>query len=192
MAERLIFLLGGARSGKSHYAEQWAREQGGRVLFVATAQAFDEEMRERIIHHRQARPAAWDTLETPTQAGVAIQNKLAHSAYDTVLVDCLTLLAANVLLTLPDEATQALVNETVLVEINQLLAVCAASTARWLVVSNEVGMGVVPPTRLGRLYRDALGRANQRVAAQADEVLLLVAGLPWRLKPSLNHPFSGS
>jgi adenosylcobinamide kinase/adenosylcobinamide-phosphate guanylyltransferase len=182
MAKRLIFLLGGARSGKSHYAEQWARTQGERVLFVATAQAFDDEMGERIARHRTARPTTWETLEAPTGAGAAIQRRLAQQAYDTVLVDCLTLLAANVLLALPEECTQEMVNEAVLAETDQLLATCAASTATWLVVSNEVGMGVVPPTRLGRLYRDALGRANQRVAEQANEVLLLVVGLPWRLK----------
>ena len=180
MAGRLILLLGGARSGKSRYAETWAHEHGRRVLFVATAQAFDDEMRQRIARHRSDRPAAWDTVEAPLHVGAAIRAALA--GHDTVLVDCITLLASNVLLAQPEDAAQETVNRAVLAEIDELLAVRATSSATWLVVSNEVGMGVVPPTRLGRFYRDALGYANQRLAQVADEVLLLVAGLPWRLK----------
>ncbi len=99
-----------------------------------------------------------------------------------MLVDCITLLASNVLLAQPEDATQDVVNRAILTEIDDLLAEQVASSATWLIVSNEVGMGVVPPTRLGRFYRDALGYANQRLAQAADEVLLLVAGLPWRLK----------
>ena len=177
---RLIVLLGGARSGKSRYAQEWARTHGGRVLFVATAQAFDDDMRERIAHHRAARPPAWSTLEAPRDTGAAVQ--AAGDAYDTIVVDCMTLLASNALLALPDDATADAATDAVLSETDGLLAACAASTATWLVVSNEVGMGVVPPTRLGRLYRDALGQANQRLAQAADEVLLLIAGLPWSQK----------
>jgi adenosylcobinamide kinase/adenosylcobinamide-phosphate guanylyltransferase len=149
---------------------------------VATAQAFDEEMRIRIDRHRQERPAHWRTLEAPLHAGASLAPRLDGNAYDTVLLDCITLLAANILLALPEEATQDEVNHAVLDEIERLLQVYAQSSATWLVVSNEVGMGVVPPTKLGRLYQDALGRANQRIAQCADEVLLLVAGLPWKLK----------
>ena len=180
MAKRLIFLLGGARSGKSHYAETWARQQGGPVLFVATAEAKDADMRARIAHHRAARPADWHTLEAPREAARHIA--ACTYEYDTLLLDCLTLLTSNVLLALPESAPQHEANAAALAEVERLLEVYAASEASWLVVSNEVGMGVVPPTRLGRLYRDMLGRANQRVAQAADEVLLLVAGLPWRLK----------
>jgi adenosylcobinamide kinase / adenosylcobinamide-phosphate guanylyltransferase len=182
MSKRLIFLLGGARSGKSHYAEEWARDNGQQVLFVATAQAFDDEMSERIQRHQSERPATWQTLEAPQQVGQALQPKLNTGFYDTVLVDCVTLLAANVLLALAEDCTQDEVNQAVLAEVDELLRVYQQANTTWLVVSNEVGMGVVPPTKLGRLYRDALGRANQRIAQQADEVLLLVAGLPWRLK----------
>ena len=181
---RLIFVLGGARSGKSAYAETWAREHGGRVLFVATAQALDAEMRERIDRHRAARPANWRTLEAPLEVGAAIRRALAAGDYDTVLVDCVTLLASNVLLSLPEEAEQEQANRATLREVDDLLAARAASGATWLVVSNEVGMGLVPPYRSGRLFRDALGLANQRLAQAADEVLLLVAGLPWVLKPA--------
>ncbi|WP_119070321.1 bifunctional adenosylcobinamide kinase/adenosylcobinamide-phosphate guanylyltransferase [Aggregatilinea lenta] len=180
MAHQLIFVLGGARSGKSTYAQTWAEEHGERVLFAATAQAFDDEMRVRIARHQAERPAGWTTVEAPLDVGDAI--RAALDGHDTVVVDCLTLLASNALLTLPEDYTQEDATAAVLAEIDGLLATYAASDAAWIVVSNEVGMGLVPPTTLGRLYRDALGRANQRVAQYADEVLLLVAGLPWRLK----------
>ena len=182
MGKKLIFLLGGARSGKSHYAEQWAIEHGKHVLFVATAQAFDNEMRERIAHHQSTRPAHWHTLEEPLHVADAIKMTISTREYHTVLVDCITLLASNLLLTLPEDCTQEEANQRILTEIDVLLEVAAQSDATWLVISNEVGMGIVPPSRLGRLYRDALGRANQRMAQAADEVLLLVAGLPWSLK----------
>jgi adenosylcobinamide kinase/adenosylcobinamide-phosphate guanylyltransferase len=177
-------LLGGARSGKSRYAEDWAAQQGGRVLFVATAQAFDDEMRERIAAHRTARPATWHTLEAPTATGDALRDRLREAAYDTVVVDCMTLLASNALLALPEDAPQAAATQAVLSEARALTATWADAPGHTnlLVVTNEVGMGVVPPTRLGRFYRDALGRANQHLAAAADEVLLFVAGLPWALK----------
>ena len=184
MTGKLIFLLGGARSGKSHYAEAWAREHGKHVLFVATAQPHDDEMRERIVRHRLERPSDWHTLEAPLNTADTIGRALSGAAFDAVLLDCITLLASNVLLTLPDSCAQDDANNAILNEVEALLRVCYDSNATWLIVSNEVGMGIVPPSRLGRLYRDALGRANQHIAQAADEVLLLVAGLPWKLKSS--------
>lgn len=180
MTCQLTFLLGGARSGKSRYAETWARDHGQRVLFAATAQALDDEMRDKIAHHQAQRPAHWTTVEAPLHTGDVIER--AFDGHDTVIVDCLTLLAANVLLALPEDCTQDEANHHILTEIEGLLRAYEASPAAWLIVSNEVGMGVVPPTRLGRLFRDALGSANQRVAQAADDVLLFVAGLPWKLK----------
>ena len=180
MPKRLIFLLGGARSGKSRYAEAWARTQGARVLFVATAQAGDDDMAARIAAHRDNRPAHWHTLEAPRQ----VPQRIAGCAipHDTLLLDCLTLMTSNLLLDLPESTAQGDANEAILPEVDALLAVYERSDATWLLVSNEVGMGVVPPSRLGTLFRDMLGRANQRVAERADEVILLVAGLPWKLK----------
>jgi len=181
---RLTLLLGGARSGKSTYAETWAAERGGRVLFVATAQAFDDEMRERIAAHRAARPPDWDTLEVPLNAGRALAAQLETTPYDTVVVDCMTLLASNALMELPEDAAQVDATRAVMAQATALTAAWEAAPppTNLLVVTNEVGMGVVPPTRLGRHYRDALGRANQHLAAAADDVLLFVAGLPWALK----------
>lgn len=177
----LILLLGGARSGKSTTALRMAAERGNNsVLFVATATASDDEMTARIAQHRAERPEAWQTLEAPRQVGAAIAQVVPLPS--VIVVDCITLLAANALLALPETCTQEQANAAVLSEIDSLLAVQRASAATWIVVSNEVGMGIVPPYRLGRLYRDALGSANQRLAAAADEVYLLVAGLAWRLK----------
>jgi adenosylcobinamide kinase / adenosylcobinamide-phosphate guanylyltransferase len=180
---KLILLLGGARSGKSSTAERMAGEIGGAdVLYIATAQAFDDEMSTRISKHRAARPQDWQTREAPLNLTAALHTISPLPA--VVLLDCVTLLASNALLALPDpeQAAQEDANRAVLDEIEPLLPIIRTSVSTWIVVSNEVGMGVVPPYKLGRLYRDALGAANQRLAAAADEVLLLVAGLPWRLK----------
>lgn len=180
MGKRLIFLLGGARSGKSYTAEKWARDHGNRVLYVATAQAFDDDMRDRVAQHQADRPNHWHTLEAPNQTYQAIAD--FHGTYDTVLLDCITFLTSNILLELPETITQTEANDVTLAQIDRLLDVYHQSSASWIIVSNEVGMGVVPPTRLGRFFRDMLGRANQRIAEYADEVYLLVAGLPWQLK----------
>ncbi len=181
MAEKLILILGGARSGKSSYAQQLALALGGAdVLFVATAEAHDEEMRARIAAHRAERPAGWRTVEAP----VRVAGQVAPAAGDAavVLVDCLTLLVSNVLLAAGDGTPPQQAEAAVLAEIDAVLAAVSASPATWIVVSNEVGLGLVPPYPLGRVYRDALGRANQRIAAEADRVLFMVAGLPLQVK----------
>jgi adenosylcobinamide kinase / adenosylcobinamide-phosphate guanylyltransferase len=178
----LILILGGARSGKSSTAERMARERGGDdVLYIATAQASDDEMQARIATHRQFRPAGWRTLEAPVKVAEALRTIELPSV---ILLDCMTLLTSNVLLTLADNCTQTEANQAILEEIEALLAFQKANRATWIMVSNEVGMGIVPPYRLGRLYRDALGIANQHIAQAADEVILMVAGLPWFLKKS--------
>jgi adenosylcobinamide kinase/adenosylcobinamide-phosphate guanylyltransferase len=183
-------ILGGARSGKSSHAERLAAEAGDAVLYVATAQAWDDEMRERITRHRADRPANWQTVEAPTGVAAAIAAALARRPAGqplTLLLDCLTLLASNVIIALPESCSEAEATAALMAEIaplEQLIrqTVQGAAPVRWLVVSNEVGLGLVPPYKLGRLYRDALGRANQRLAAAADRVLFLVAGLPMIVK----------
>lgn len=175
----LIVLLGGARSGKSAKAEQLAIARGGPVLFVATATAGDEEMARRIAVHRAARPGDWHTLEAPQ--GVAAAVGAAGDVAPTVVLDCLTLLVSNLLLVYETEGEEE-VGRRVDAEIDALLAAIDAGTATWIVVSNEVGMGLVPPYPLGRQYRDLLGRVNARVAARADRAYLLVAGLALDLK----------
>lgn len=182
MTKQFTFILGGARSGKSSYAETLAAERGERILYVATAQAWDEEMTLRIANHRAQRPAAWQTLEAPCAVGQAIGNNLSSYKPDLILLDCLTLLASNIIIALPENATELEASAALQVEVDVLLAAYTQSDAAWIVVSNEVGLGIVPAYRLGRVYRDALGRANQRIAAVADEVFFMVAGLPMMVK----------
>lgn len=182
MEKHFTLILGGARSGKSAYAQNLAAERGGSVLYVATAEALDEEMAARIAAHRAERPAHWQTLEAPRQVGRAIQDHAPQFAPDVVVLDCLTLLANNVIGPLPQPLTAEGAEAALNAEIEALLAAYANGQAEWLVISNEVGLGLVPPYPLGRLYRDALGRANQRLAASADTVLFMVAGLPLKLK----------
>ena len=183
-AKRMILILGGARSGKSTYAEKLAAESSptGRVLYVATAQAWDDEMRARIAKHRKDRPADWCTVEAPTDAGRVAAAAAAEA--EVVLLDCLTLLTSNVILALPEDPTAhaARAEAAALGEVNGILQAYRAGDATWIIVSNEVGLGLVPPTPLGRVYRDALGRANQCLAAEANTVLLMVAGIPMRVK----------
>lgn len=175
---RIILVTGGARSGKSSWAERRAAELGGaEVTYVATAEALDEEMERRIARHRAERPAEWTTVEAPRRTGEAVR----RSATATVLVDCLTVLASNALLAAEaqgEEAAQA----AVLVEAEALRDAALAREGTTLVVTNEVGMGVHPPTTLGRWYRDALGRANALLAAAAEEVVLMVSGIPVRIR----------
>lgn len=180
MGKRLTLILGGARSGKSAYAQRLAAERGTAVLYVATAEIGDEEMAARIAAHRAERPAHWRTLEAPRCVGVAIRASVG--GVEVVLIDCLTLLASNVIVPLPEPVTAEAAEYALHTEVDDLLATYAAGTADWIVISNEVGLGLVPVYPLGRVYRDALGRANQRLAADADEVLFMVAGLPIELK----------
>jgi len=186
MRKRLTFVLGGARSGKSAHAQRLAAERGERVLYVATAQAGDDEMAARIAAHRAERPAHWHTLEAPLAVGRAIGRHVSRftlaQAPTVIIVDCLTLLANNVIISLPDSATEAEATAALDVEVDGLLAAQREGECEWIVISNEVGLGIVPAYPLGRVYRDALGRANQRLAAAADEVLFMVAGLPLRVK----------
>lgn len=161
-----MLVLGGARSGKSLFAERVAAECGAPVLYVATAEALDDEMAERIRLHRARRDPAWRTLEAARGVGAAAQANLQDA--QTVLVEDLTLLLAN---SMDEQLARA--------EVDGLLGL----PSHVVLVSNEVGMGLVPEHPLGRTFRDALGRLNQHAAAQADEVYFVIAGLPLRLKP---------
>jgi adenosylcobinamide kinase/adenosylcobinamide-phosphate guanylyltransferase len=136
-------------------------------------------MRVRIARHQAERPSHWQTLEAPTQTGAAIANV---PAADLVLLDCLTVLANNIIAPMPEPVDTEKAETALNAEIDALLAAYTAGTAEWIIVSNEVGLGIVPAYPLGRIYRDALGRANQRLAAMADQVLFMVAGLPLTVK----------
>lgn len=177
--QRLVLVLGGVRSGKSRFAQDLAQRLGGDdVLFVATAEAGDEEMTRRIDHHRRSRPAAWKTLEQPLGTGQAM---LAIGASPPViLVDCLTLLVSNVLL--QSEGDAEVTEQRLTAEMDALIAAARQHATTMIVVSGEVGQGLVPESPLGRLFRDLLGWANQRLAAEAAATYLMVAGLPVEVK----------
>ena len=179
--KELILILGGARSGKSAFAERLAAARAGEVLFVATATAGDEEMARRIAAHRAARPAGWRLLEAPAAVADRLADDGILAGVETVLLDCLTLLVSNLLLA-HEAAGEEEVTRRVDAEIDGLLRRFDEGAASWLIVSNEVGLGLVPPYPLGRIFRDLLGRANQRLAARADRVYLMVAGLPLDIK----------
>jgi adenosylcobinamide kinase/adenosylcobinamide-phosphate guanylyltransferase len=168
-------VLGGTRSGKSRYAEALAAGAGAETLYVATARPGDDEMRARISAHQAARPEGFRTLEAETDLATALVTEVRLGG--TILIDCLTLLVSN-LIEGDDDGFEARVEN----EISTLLDYTKGQPATWIIVSSEVGLGIVPEGKLSRRYRDALGIANQRVAAVADEVYFMVAGQPLRVK----------
>jgi adenosylcobinamide kinase/adenosylcobinamide-phosphate guanylyltransferase len=174
MSSKLIFVLGGARAGKSSFALRLAEQHAGEssVSFIATAQALDEEMATRIARHREERPTHWTTIEEPYQ----LDEALLRADANLVIVDCLTLFVSNWLIRSGDQ------NNSVHEIAERFLAAVSSQTKTVICVSNEVGLGIVPETSLGRTFRDLLGRVNQQFAAAADEVYLLVAGVSLRLK----------
>jgi adenosylcobinamide kinase / adenosylcobinamide-phosphate guanylyltransferase len=168
---RSLLVLGGARSGKSRYAQDVAERSGKRLIYVATAQAGDAEMAARIAAHRTARGPAWQTIEVPLALGDALRAATAPDAI--VLVDCLTLWLGNLMLGADD----------IMAESQRLGSLIGELAGPVILVSNEVGNGIVPQNALARQFRDAQGRLNQLVAAACDMVVLVTAGLPVTLKP---------
>lgn len=166
----LILILGGARSGKSRFALERARAVGLSPLFLATAERRDEEMAARIARHRAERGGDWRTVEEPRR----IAEVIGREPGQVIVVDCLTLWIANLMGDDPAAEVEPAVAE--------LIAALAERRSAVVAVSNEVGMGIVPENALGRAFRDAAGRMNQRVAELANEVTLLVAGQPFRVK----------
>jgi adenosylcobinamide kinase/adenosylcobinamide-phosphate guanylyltransferase len=170
---KIILVLGGARSGKSSFALKKAGAIPGRKAYIATAEPLDDEMKDRIERHRQERGSAWDTLEEPLR--IADMIRTASGKYGVLLVDCLTLWLTNLLSR--DNNVEDAMDDF----LNSLLL--TSHSSRFFIVSNEVGMGIVPDNALARRFRDLAGRMNQEVAAIADEVYLVTAGIPLRIKP---------
>jgi adenosylcobinamide kinase/adenosylcobinamide-phosphate guanylyltransferase len=172
---KITLITGGARSGKSRLAQELARKSDSPVLFVATAEAGDEEMKRRIEAHRKARSSGWVTLEVTTHIGSQITRNIGQAR--TVIIDCITLLINNVFQQYDEKADAALLEKAVVAEIKELLDCVDRSNAQFIIVTNEVGLGIIPADRVSRLYRDLLGKANQMLAEHADEVYLMVAGI---------------
>ena len=176
----ITFILGGARSGKSSYAQKLAEESGKSVTFLATAQALDGEMSARIQKHQSERPQHWQTLESPFR----IASHVKEIKSEMVILDCITLLVSNLLMQFvkDDLVDETLLMQSVQKEMEDLCLVMRESDQHWILISNEVGLGLVPPYQMGRVYRDWLGWANQRVAKEAENVLFMVAGIPMVIK----------
>lgn len=186
---RIILVTGGARSGKSGHAERLAAAIGGVVAYIATARALDPEMEDRIARHRAQRPAAWQTFEAQLAPSAVVEAE--GRRHDCLLLDCLTVLTTNRILAhevdwdTVSAARMAAVEADVLAEIEALLAAAARGPGTLIAVTNEVGFGIVPASRLARFFRDCAGRVNQRMAAAADEVHLVVSGIPVPIKGGL-------
>ena len=183
---KLILITGGARSGKSSFAEETAKKLGNKILYVATSIAFDEEMKDRIKRHRGQRPPEWETVEAYRDLDTELEGRL--SGKNTVLLDCITVMVSNLMLEksmdwegMNVEAIRD-AEERAGLEIDKLLKLAAGADIPFIIVTNELGMGVVPPTVLGRAIRDIGGRANQVLARAAEEVYLCVSGIPVKIK----------
>ncbi len=181
MADKsLTLVLGGARSGKTAFAQQLASELAVPVLFVATGVATDDEMASRIAAHRAARPPTWHCAEAPLAVGEAIRGGPDDAR--VVLVDCMSFLVSNCLMDTEASSDPSRASQRIEAELDEMLDATRSRSAQLIVVSNEVGMSVVPEYPLGRTYRDLLGSANQRLASEAGDVYLMVAGIPLAIK----------
>lgn len=174
---KITFILGGVRSGKSAYAVKLAREANKKVAFIATCLPGDEEMNRRIKLHQQTRPNSWQVFEEPRDIVSLIKLKKIGSKFDVVIIDCLTLFVTNLMM-------DGLKDKTIENRIKKILNNLKSVKSEFIIVSNEVGLGVHPQTDLGRRFRDLAGRVNQITAAGCDLALFMVAGLPLKLKDS--------
>ncbi len=167
-----IVVIGGAKSGKSGFALEKASHYPGKKAYIATAQALDEEMAERIRRHRQERPSGWETFEEPVEVPALIRS--ISGSYEVILLDCLTLWLSNLILE-NEGSIEGRINEL-------LAALSEKGRAHLYLVSNEVGMGIVPDNATSRRFRDYAGSLNQQLARAADEVYLVTAGIPMKIK----------
>ena len=173
MDKKIIFITGGARSGKSHFAQELAQKFPGQKAYLATAQALDEEMAKRIRRHQMNRSADWQTLEEPLKVPECLEG---HGDYfSLILLDCLTLWVSNLMMAGRDEPR-------ILEEVDRLLKAGRKVRCSLIIVGNEVGMGIVPDNAQARLFRDLSGLVQQKIVREADEVFFMVSGLPQKLK----------
>ncbi|WDV44810.1 bifunctional adenosylcobinamide kinase/adenosylcobinamide-phosphate guanylyltransferase [Clostridiaceae bacterium M8S5] len=183
----MIVVTGGARSGKSTFAEKVARESNKAVTYLATAIAFDDGMKDRIKKHKNSRPSHWKTIEK-YKGFNSLKDMDAFDGCEYILLDCMTVLVSNLLLDSRldfDKCEMEQVDEleeSIFEEINELIKVVKEHKKDIIIVTNELGMGIVPPYRMGRVFRDIAGRVNQYIASIADEVYFTVSGIPLQIK----------
>jgi adenosylcobinamide kinase / adenosylcobinamide-phosphate guanylyltransferase len=174
MKNKLILITGGARSGKSSFAQKLADAIEGRKVFLATAEALDEEMKSRIEIHKKERPSGWVTIEETKHLSKALIT--CNGKFEVILIDCLTMWISNLLANITFDESQ------ILKEVKRFISSCREIKGTVILVANEVGLGIVPANRLARIFRDIAGKANQEIAAVADDVYLVVAGISLKLK----------
>ena len=177
---KIVLITGGVRSGKSIFAEKLAGNIGRKITFIATAQAFDEEMTNRITKHQFNRPKHWETYEEPYQVAQVIQ-KVGEKT-EVVLIDCLTLLVSNLMQDYREDTSNNHLAKNIIKQMKEIVRESLQCPATVIIVSNEVGLGLVPANAMGRFFRDILGQANQIIGADADWVYLMTAGIPLLIK----------
>ncbi|MDO4542442.1 MAG: bifunctional adenosylcobinamide kinase/adenosylcobinamide-phosphate guanylyltransferase [Bacillota bacterium] len=184
---KITLITGGARSGKSTFGEELAEKAGENILYVATAKAIDEEMKDRIKRHRERRPSQWDTLEAYRNLGSLLPQR--SKDYDAILLDCVTIMSTNIIFDEPAMLQEDIpfeemlkTEEVLMEEIDSFISCFPKLKTDLIMVTNEVGMGLVPEYPLSRFYRDALGRVNQKLGRAAHEVWLVVSGIPMQVK----------
>ncbi|MBS7527377.1 bifunctional adenosylcobinamide kinase/adenosylcobinamide-phosphate guanylyltransferase [Fusibacter paucivorans] len=183
----IIYITGGARSGKSRFAEAKVASLGEKVAYIATAIPFDDGMKDRIAKHQSQRPASWQTIEQYKHFETLI-DKNAFLEANALIFDCATVMITNIMMdsgldfdTVAVETVNALERE-IAKEVEQLLKICREENKQLVIVSNEVGLGLVPSYRMGNFFRDIQGRINQLLASEADEVHFVVSGIPLQIK----------
>jgi adenosylcobinamide kinase / adenosylcobinamide-phosphate guanylyltransferase len=190
---KIALITGGARSGKSSYAEKVAAGISEKVLYIATAVAFDLEMKERIAMHKKSRPQSWDTYEGYKDLGKVIEDA---KCYDVILLDCVTVMLTNLLweypgmdFEAPSQVVLAEAEEYVRQEFDKVLRASQGYGGSLIMVTNELGSGLVPEAPIARSFRDIAGRVNQQIATRCDEVYLTVCGIPIQIKKASNEEF---
>lgn len=186
MSAKIILVVGGTRSGKSAFAETYVKKFGKKIAYIATAQIYDDEMKERTLLHQQRRPAAWTTYEAPFEADQAIE-KARNAGHDAILFDCISIYVSNLLLSQMQTRNKTERRSYVMEEIDRLLLTAVNTQKTVVFVSNEVGMGIVPENALAREFRDLAGQVNQRIAAVAAEAYAIFCGIALDLKQSAVH-----
>lgn len=173
MKNRIIFVSGGSRSGKSSYAVQTALAINGKTAFIATCQALDKEMNKRIKMHKKERPSAFKTLEEPLYVSKLLRK--VSGQFDILIIDCVTLLVSNFMM-------NGFSENMIYDEFDKIIKTLKKHRGHSIIVSNEVGLGIVPENELARKFRDIAGRVNQKIAKSSDEFYFMFSGIPAKIK----------